>query len=91
MRRDGQAATLRAQKARLNPKAQLEARDSTAKVTLDHALLNELAARSSKLADQAPLGPSKSGARDTVSDAAPPWWPDLPGPRMTGLMVSTVG
>lgn len=43
-RRDGQAATLRAQKAQLDPSAQLEAWDSTAQVTLDHALLNELAA-----------------------------------------------
>ena len=42
-RRDGQAATLRAQKAQLDPKAQLEAWDPTAKVTFDHALLNELA------------------------------------------------
>ena len=43
-RRDGQATTLRAQKAQLDPNAQLEAWDPTAKVTLDHALLNELAA-----------------------------------------------
>ena len=43
-RRDGQAATLRAQKAQLDSSAQLEAWDSTAQVTLDHALLNELAA-----------------------------------------------
>jgi len=43
-RRDGQAATLRAQKAQLDPKAQLEAWDETAKVSFDHALLNELAA-----------------------------------------------
>lgn len=43
-RRDGQATTLRAQKAQLDPNAQLETWDSTAKVTLDHALLNELAA-----------------------------------------------
>jgi len=43
-RRDGQAATIRAQKAQLDPKAQLEAWDPTAKVSFDHALLNELAA-----------------------------------------------
>jgi DNA replication protein DnaC len=42
-RRNGQAATLRAQKAQLDPKAELEAWDPTAKVTFDHALLNELA------------------------------------------------
>lgn len=42
-RRDGQAATLRAQKARLDPGMRLEAWDKTAKVTYDEALLNELA------------------------------------------------
>ena len=43
-RRDGLAATLRAQRAGLDPAAQLEHWDPTAKVTFDHALLNELAA-----------------------------------------------
>ena len=42
-RRDGQATTLRAQKAQLDPNAQLEAWDETAKVSLDRSLLNELA------------------------------------------------
>ena len=42
-RRDGLAATLRAQRAGLDPGAQLEHWDSTAKVTFDRALLNELA------------------------------------------------
>jgi DNA replication protein DnaC len=42
-RRDGQATTLRAQKAQLDPKAQLEAWDDTAKVGFDRSLLNELA------------------------------------------------
>jgi DNA replication protein DnaC len=41
-RRDGQAATLRAQKAHLDPALQLEAWDATAKVRYDQALLNEL-------------------------------------------------
>jgi len=41
-RRDGQAATLRAQKAQLDPALQLEAWDPTAKVRYDQALLNEL-------------------------------------------------
>jgi DNA replication protein DnaC len=43
-RRDGLATTLRAQRAGLDPAAQLEHWDPTAKVTFDHALLNELAA-----------------------------------------------
>jgi DNA replication protein DnaC len=43
-RRDSLAATLRAQRAGLDPAAQLEHWDPTAKVTFDHALLNELAA-----------------------------------------------
>jgi DNA replication protein DnaC len=42
-RRDGLAATLRAQRAGLDPGAQLEHWDATAKVTFDRALLNELA------------------------------------------------
>jgi DNA replication protein DnaC len=42
-RRDGLAATVRAQRAGLDPGAQLEHWDPTAKVTFDHALLNELA------------------------------------------------
>ena len=42
-RRDGQAATLRAQRAHLDPAMQLEAWDATAKVTFDKMLLNELA------------------------------------------------
>lgn len=42
-RRDGQAATLRAQKAHLDPTMQLEQWDSTAKVTFDQMLLGELA------------------------------------------------
>jgi DNA replication protein DnaC len=42
-RRDGLAATLRAQRAGLDPAAQLEYWDPTAKVTFDQALLNELA------------------------------------------------
>lgn len=42
-RRDGLAATLRAQRASLDPAAQLEQWDATAKVTFDRALLNELA------------------------------------------------
>jgi DNA replication protein DnaC len=41
-RRDSQAATLRAQKAHLDPAMQLEAWDDTAKVTFDRAVLNEL-------------------------------------------------
>jgi DNA replication protein DnaC len=41
-RRDGLAATLRAQRARLDPARQLEAWDATAKVTYDKMLLNEL-------------------------------------------------
>lgn len=41
-RRDSQSATLRAQRAHLDPTLQLEAWDTTAKVTYDHALLNEL-------------------------------------------------
>ena len=42
-RRDGQASTIRAQRARLDPGAQLERWDATAKVTYDRALFNELA------------------------------------------------
>jgi DNA replication protein DnaC len=42
-RRDGLAATLRAQRAHLDPSMQLEAWDSTAKVSYDTMLLNELA------------------------------------------------
>lgn len=42
-RRDGQAATLRAQHGNLEPSMQLEAWDPTAKVTFDRAVLNELA------------------------------------------------
>ncbi len=42
-RRDGQAATLRAQRAHLQPDCQLERWDETAKVEFDRALLNELA------------------------------------------------
>ncbi len=42
-RRDGQAATLRAQGAHLQPDCQLERWDETAKVEFDRALLNELA------------------------------------------------
>lgn len=42
-RRDTQAVTLRAQKAHLDPAMQLEAWDTTAKVTFDRTLLNELA------------------------------------------------
>jgi DNA replication protein DnaC len=41
-RRDSQAVTLRAQRARLDPAMQLEAWDPTAKVTYDQQLLNEL-------------------------------------------------
>ncbi|MGH7731071.1 MAG: ATP-binding protein [Candidatus Eiseniibacteriota bacterium] len=41
-RREGQATVTRAQRARLDPALQLEAWDSTAQVTYDHALLNEL-------------------------------------------------
>ena len=41
-RRDSQSATLRGQRAHLDPAMQLEAWDPTAKVTLDQALLNEL-------------------------------------------------
>jgi DNA replication protein DnaC len=42
-RRDGRAATVRAQKAHLDPAMQLEAWDPTARVTYDRTLLNELA------------------------------------------------
>ena len=42
-RRDGQAASVRAQRAHLDPAMQLEAWDGTAKVTYDKMLLNELA------------------------------------------------
>ena len=42
-RRDSLAVTLRVQKARLDPTMRLEHWDSTAKVTLDRTLLNELA------------------------------------------------
>lgn len=42
-RRDSQAATLRAQRAHLDPTMQLEAWDPTAKVIFDRMLLNELA------------------------------------------------
>lgn len=42
-RRDSQSALLRAQRAHLDPAMQFEAWDSTAKVTYDRALLNELA------------------------------------------------
>ena len=41
-RRDSQSATLRAQRAHLDPAMQLEASDATAKVSFDRALLNEL-------------------------------------------------
>lgn len=41
-RRDSQAATLRAQRAHLDPALQLEAWDPTAEVTFDQALWNEL-------------------------------------------------
>jgi DNA replication protein DnaC len=41
-RRDAQAATLRATKAHLDPAMQLELWDSTAKVSFDQTLLNEL-------------------------------------------------
>jgi DNA replication protein DnaC len=43
-RRDSQAATLRAQRAHLDPAMQLERWDPTAKVTYDQMLLNELVA-----------------------------------------------
>jgi DNA replication protein DnaC len=43
-RRDGQAATLRAMRAHLDPSMQLEAWDDSAKITFDRALLNELVA-----------------------------------------------
>lgn len=42
-RRDGQAATIRAQRAHLQPDCQLERWDATAKVRFDRELLNELA------------------------------------------------
>src|SRR5262245_27739167 len=42
-RRDSQAATLRAQRADLDPTMQLELWDTSAKVTFDQTLLNELA------------------------------------------------
>jgi DNA replication protein DnaC len=42
-RRDSQAATVRAQRAHLDPGMQLEAWDASAKVTFDRMLLNELA------------------------------------------------
>jgi DNA replication protein DnaC len=42
-RRDSQSAALRADKAGLDPDAQLETWDSSAKVTFDKTLLNELA------------------------------------------------
>ena len=42
-RRESLAVTLRVQRARLDPAMRLEAWDATAKVTLDRALLNELA------------------------------------------------
>jgi DNA replication protein DnaC len=41
-RRDGQAATLRAERGHLDPAMQLERWDDSAKVTFDRALLNEL-------------------------------------------------
>ena len=41
-RRDSQSATLRAQRAHLDPAMQIEAWDETAHVTCDRALLNEL-------------------------------------------------
>src|SRR2546421_4464244 len=41
-RRDSLAATLRAQRAHLDPAMQLEAWDDTAKVSFDRMLLNEL-------------------------------------------------
>ncbi len=41
-RRDSQAVTLRVQRAKLDPAMQLEAWDSTARVTFDQQLLNEL-------------------------------------------------
>ena len=41
-RRDSQAATLRAQRAHLDPTMQLEAWDPSAKVSFDHQLWNEL-------------------------------------------------
>jgi DNA replication protein DnaC len=41
-RRDSEATTMRARRAQLDPSMRLEAWDSTAKVTFDHALLNEL-------------------------------------------------
>jgi DNA replication protein DnaC len=41
-RRQSQACVLRAKKAQLDPSMQLESWDSTANVTLDHELLNEL-------------------------------------------------
>jgi DNA replication protein DnaC len=41
-RRDSEATALRAHRALLDPTMRLEAWDSTAKVTFDHALLNEL-------------------------------------------------
>lgn len=42
-RRDSEAATVRAQRAHLDPAMQLEAWDGSAKVTFDQTLLNELA------------------------------------------------
>jgi DNA replication protein DnaC len=42
-RRDGRAATLRAQQAHLDPTMQLEAWDASAKVSFDRTVLNELA------------------------------------------------
>ena len=64
-RRDGLAATLRAQRAHLDPDMQLERWDDTAKVTFDKALLNELVslrflAAHSHVAIVGPVGVGKS-------------------------------
>ena len=57
-RRDSLAVTLRGQKARLDPTMRLDNWDSTAKVTFDHALLNELAPSASLT--RTPTSPSSA-------------------------------
>ena len=71
-RRESLAVTLRVQKARLDPTMRLDSWDTTAKVTFDRALLNELATRRflDAHAHVTIVGPSASGKRFSPTPSA---------------------
>ncbi len=77
-RRESLAVTLRVENARLDPTMRLDNWDSTAKVTFDRALLNELAtSRSSVLSASARrFSPTRSAT--SPADAGPPCSPSVP-------------